>query len=133
MIPAVTALLLLAERKIEEAIARGEFDDLPGAGRPLDLDDVDPLLPEELRMAFRILKNADYRIAQADEGAERARARKKLALLNTRSEPRYFATVLASCSEMARFRSLYSLQPKKQSLSSVLRCSFALATLPTIR
>ncbi len=35
MIRAVTALLYLAERKIEEAIARGEFDNLPGAGRPL--------------------------------------------------------------------------------------------------
>jgi hypothetical protein len=133
MIRAVTALLFLAERKIEEAIARGEFDDLPGAGRALDLDDVDPLLPEELRMAFRLLKNAGYRLNEEHERAERARARKMLALLNTRIEPRYFATVLASCSEMARFRSLYSLQPKKQSLSSVLRCSFALATLPTIR
>lgn len=60
MIRAVTALLYLAERKIEEAIARGEFDNLPGAGRPLDLDDEDPLWPEEVRMARRILKNAGY-------------------------------------------------------------------------
>jgi hypothetical protein len=84
MIRAVTALLYLAERTIEEAIARGEFDDLPGAGRPLDLDDVDPLLPEELRMAFRLLKNAGYRLHEADEGAERARARNKLALVPIR-------------------------------------------------
>jgi hypothetical protein len=27
----------LAERRIREAIDRGEFDDLPGAGRPVDL------------------------------------------------------------------------------------------------
>ena len=53
------ALEFLAQRKIEEAIARGEFDDLPGAGRPLELDD-DPLVPEELRVAYRILKNAGY-------------------------------------------------------------------------
>jgi len=95
MIRAVTALLYLAERKIEQAIARGEFDDLPGAGRPLDLDDVDPLLPEELRMAFWLLKNAGYRLNQADEGAERARARKKLALLDSRIEPRYYEKALA--------------------------------------
>jgi hypothetical protein len=45
------------ENRITEAIARGEFDNLPGAGRPLDLDD-DRLIPEEERIAFRILKNA---------------------------------------------------------------------------
>ena len=54
------ALEIIAERKIEEAIARGDFDNLPGAGRPLDLDDEDPLWPEEVRMAKRILKNAGY-------------------------------------------------------------------------
>jgi hypothetical protein len=42
-----------------EAVSRGEFDDLPGAGRPLDLND-DPLVPQELRVAYRILKNAGY-------------------------------------------------------------------------
>ena len=89
MIPAVTALLYLAERKIEEAIERGEFDDLPGAGRPLDLDDLDPSLPEELRLAYRILKNAGMIGADAvDEGAERAKARKKLLLLEKRIEAR---------------------------------------------
>jgi hypothetical protein len=47
----------LAEQKIAEAVARGELDDLPGSGRPLDLDD-DALVPEDLRLACRILKNA---------------------------------------------------------------------------
>jgi hypothetical protein len=41
----------LAERKIAEAQARGEFDHLPGAGQPLALDD-DALVPEELRRAM---------------------------------------------------------------------------------
>ena len=96
MIPAVTALLYLAERKIEEAIERGEFESLPGAGRPLDLDDLDPLLPEELRMAYRILKNAGMSSADTvDEDAERTRARKKLALLEKRIEARYYELALA--------------------------------------
>ena len=47
----------LVERRIEAAIARGELDGLPGAGRPLVLDD-DALVPEELRVAYRLLKNA---------------------------------------------------------------------------
>lgn len=32
----------IAERKVREAIERGEFDDLPGQGEPLELGDRDP-------------------------------------------------------------------------------------------
>lgn len=49
----------LIERRIEEARRQGAFDDLPGSGRPLELDD-DRLVPEELRVAWRILKNAGF-------------------------------------------------------------------------
>ncbi|HKU70334.1 MAG TPA: DnaJ family domain-containing protein [Burkholderiales bacterium] len=49
----------IAERRIREAQARGELDDLPGAGAPLELDD-DALVPEDLRVAYRILKNAGF-------------------------------------------------------------------------
>ncbi len=47
----------LVEARIGEAIERGELDDLPGAGKPLVLDD-DRHVPEELRVGYRILKNA---------------------------------------------------------------------------
>lgn len=47
----------IAERRIREALARGEFDRLPGLGKPLQLDD-DSDVPPELRVAYRILKNA---------------------------------------------------------------------------
>ena len=49
----------LAERRLQEAVSRGEFDDLPGQGRPLDLDE-DPLIPEDLRLAYRILRIAGF-------------------------------------------------------------------------
>lgn len=49
----------LVEQRIREAQERGELDDLPGAGAPLDLED-DALIPEELRVAYRVLKNAGY-------------------------------------------------------------------------
>jgi len=90
------ALELLAERKIAEAIERGEFDGLPGAGKPLHLDD-DPLVPEELRMAYRILRNAGYRESDspAEETRERAKAARKLELLRLKLEPRYYGQVIA--------------------------------------
>lgn len=53
------ALNELIEQRIDEARRQGVFEDLPGAGRPLDLDD-DRLVPEEVRAAFRILKNAGF-------------------------------------------------------------------------
>lgn len=49
----------LVERRIREARERGEFDNLPGQGKPLVLDD-DALIPEDLRVALRILKNAGF-------------------------------------------------------------------------
>ncbi len=48
----------LAENRIREAIEAGEFDNLQGAGQPLNLEDDSHILPE-LRMAYKILKNAD--------------------------------------------------------------------------
>ncbi|HOV87490.1 MAG TPA: DUF1992 domain-containing protein [Syntrophobacteraceae bacterium] len=48
----------IAEERILEAMERGEFDDLPGKGKPLRLED-DSQLPPDLRMAYKILKNAD--------------------------------------------------------------------------
>ncbi len=49
----------LAEEKIREAMERGEFDDLPLAGKPLDLES-NGLVPEDLRLAYKLLKDAGY-------------------------------------------------------------------------
>ena len=49
----------LAEENIRKGVEAGEFDDLPGAGQPLNLDD-DSMVPPELRAGYRMLKNAGY-------------------------------------------------------------------------
>jgi hypothetical protein len=55
------ALRRLADRRIEDAMKEGKFDNLPGAGKPLNLE---PMPAEEnARLtwwALRILKNNDY-------------------------------------------------------------------------
>lgn len=66
------ALDAIAERRILQAIARGELDGLPGAGRPLALDD-DALVPDETRVAYRILKNAGFVPAEILEHRQIAR------------------------------------------------------------
>jgi hypothetical protein len=53
------AVARIAEQKIREAQERGEFDHLPGEGKPLDLVDLS-LVPEELRVAYLALRNAGY-------------------------------------------------------------------------
>jgi hypothetical protein len=99
-------LEFIAEQKIAEALAKGELDDLPGAGRPLDLSD-HALIPEELRLAYRILKNGGFvppevealnEIAQLERLAlagGNATAVKKLALLRASIESRYYEKAVA--------------------------------------
>ena len=48
----------IIEKRIKEAQKRGDFDDLPGSGEPLNIED-DSHVPEDLRLAYKILKNAD--------------------------------------------------------------------------
>lgn len=48
----------IAEEKIREAMKDGAFEDLPGKGKPLNLED-DRHVPPDLRLAYKILKNAD--------------------------------------------------------------------------
>jgi len=99
---AKTLMLLidrLAEETIQAALRRGEFDDLPGAGKPLSLDD-DSAVPESLRVAYRILRNAgclppeqqmrqeirelEGLLQHLDSAADEQRLRRRLLLLQTR-------------------------------------------------
>ena len=48
----------MVEQRIMEARQKGELDNLPGEGKPLNLEDM--ALPETLRMAYRVLKNAGF-------------------------------------------------------------------------
>ena len=83
----------IAENKIREAMARGEFDNLVGAGKPIDLEEYFRT-PEELRMAYSILKSArclpeevelmneiaslDRELGAARADDERARLRRRI-------------------------------------------------------
>jgi hypothetical protein len=47
----------VVEERILEAQRAGAFDNLPGKGKPLRFDD-ESWVPEDLRVAYRVLKNA---------------------------------------------------------------------------
>lgn len=48
----------IVEERIRHAQRKGEFENLSGTGEPLDLEE-DRHVAEELRLAYKILKNAD--------------------------------------------------------------------------
>jgi hypothetical protein len=48
----------IVEERIKKAQKKGDFDNLPGSGKPLDLQS-DQHIPEDLRLPYKILKNAD--------------------------------------------------------------------------
>lgn len=91
----------LAEERIREAMERGDFDNLPNKGKPIDLR-AWKKTPEHLRMAYSVLKRAGVtprevtarqqiadlkgQIAEADDEQEKLRLRNRLnALLVTHS------------------------------------------------
>jgi hypothetical protein len=83
----------LVDEMIRDAMARGEFDNLPGHGKPQNLDSYFAV-PEDLRMAWSVLRNAGYlpeevqlmkeiaalkeRLALAPRDADRAKLKKEL-------------------------------------------------------
>lgn len=71
------AITWIAEQRIREAAAEGAFDALPGCGRPLVLED-DSHVPPDLRMAYKVLRNAG---CLPDEAAERKEAASLIELL----------------------------------------------------
>ena len=47
----------IAEAKIQDGIERGDFDGLPGRGKPLQLEDLSHV-PPHLRLGYKVLRNA---------------------------------------------------------------------------
>ena len=53
------------ERQIREAMERGEFDNLPGKGKPIDLNEYFET-PEDVRLANSVLKSAGMTSREVD-------------------------------------------------------------------
>jgi hypothetical protein len=68
----------LVEEKIKEAQARGDFDNLPGKGKPIDLSAYFET-PEEVRVAQSVLKNGGFTSREVELLNEIARLKETLA------------------------------------------------------
>ncbi|HPF20387.1 MAG TPA: DUF1992 domain-containing protein [Syntrophomonas sp.] len=67
----------LVEEQIIKARQRGDFDNLAGAGKPLNLEE-NPFEPAEMRMANKILKDNDFAPYWIELGKEIDAAQDKL-------------------------------------------------------
>jgi len=54
----ITGFEKIVEERIRQAQKNGDFEDLPGAGKPLHFEETGHI-PEDLRLAYKMLKNAD--------------------------------------------------------------------------
>ena|SRR5947209_19984760 len=81
----MSALEQIALRKIEEAMERGEFDNLAGKGKPLNLAE-DPFEPAELRLANKLLRDAGVAPVEVSLRRELARLKDELKLVSDEKE-----------------------------------------------
>ena len=70
----------IVEEMIKKAQERGEFDNLPGKGKPIDLTEYFEM-PEEVRVAQMMLKNAGMTSREVDLLKEIAQLKQALARL----------------------------------------------------
>ena len=74
------------EKQIREAMEHGEFDNLRGKGKPLDLGE-NPYTPEDWRLAFKVLKDAGFAPEWIEQGKEiQSELRALAALLDSQSQ-----------------------------------------------
>ncbi len=99
------------EQIIREAMARGEFDNLPGAGKPIDLSAYFNT-PEEMRLAYSVLKNAGILPQEAELLQE-------MAVLKEKAEGTKDAAERARLlKEMERKRLQFNLMMERQKRQS---------------
>ncbi|GHU93842.1 DUF1992 domain-containing protein [Deltaproteobacteria bacterium] len=125
----LSAIQFIAEKRIEDALEKGEMDNLPGRGRPLELEDMSHI-PEELRMAYKILRNAACLPPEQEEGKEisrltemldqcedeqeRVHQMQKLRFMTLKAQPRYQRHILIEQEDMYYPRLLERLNSLKK-------------------
>lgn len=105
----------IAEEKIQEAMSRGEFDHLEGMGKPLKSDEDTLRIAPELRIAFKILKNANILPPEIETLKEIERREKLLARIEGENEKfRYIRRMNSLVTKFNLMRNTFVSLEKKQ-------------------
>jgi hypothetical protein len=105
----VRALEQLAESKIRAAIVRGEFDGLRGNGKPLELEDLSRV-PPDLRMGYKLLRNAGCLPPELEARKEAARLGALLAATGDPEERARISRLRADA--QLRYQVLHERRPR---------------------
>ena len=83
----------LIDEQIKRAIDAGEFDNLEGAGKPLNLDDYFAA-PEDLRMGYSVLKSNKFVPEEVERLREIAELKEKIKSCRNEEEKRKLTKIL---------------------------------------
>ena len=83
----------LIDEQIKRAIEAGEFDNLEGAGKPLNLDDYFAA-PEDLRMGYSVLKSNKFVPEEVERLREIAELKEKIKNCANEDEKRNLTKIL---------------------------------------
>ncbi len=100
------------EAKIQQAMADGAFDNLPGKGKPLNIGKYMEV-PEHLRTAYHVLRNAGYLPEEVRLKREMEELKEEIKMCRSEQEKRKLVKELADISQQYYFYMDYNKQFKK--------------------
>ena len=100
------------EAKIQQAMAEGAFDNLPGKGKPINIGKYMDV-PEHLRTAYHILRNAGYLPEEVRLKREMEECKDKINHCQSETEKKKLVKELAEISQQYYFYMDYNKQFKK--------------------
>ena len=100
------------EMKIRKAMAEGEFDNLKGKGKPLDLDKYSQI-SEHTRIAYHVLRNADFVPEEVRLKKEMEELKEQIKECKSEDEKETLMKELADISQQFHFMMEYNKQFRK--------------------
>ena len=100
------------EMKIRKAMAEGDFDNLKGKGKPLNLDKYNQV-SEHMRIAYHVLRNADFVPEEVRLKKEMEDLKEQIKECKSKREKAKLMKELAEVSQQFHFNMEYNKQFRK--------------------
>ena len=101
----------LVEARIKKALAEGEFDNLPGKGKPIDLSKYYGV-PEHLRIAYQMMKDSGYIPEEVRLKKEMENLKEKIKQCNSEKEKQRLMKEFTEISQQFHFHMEYNKKVK---------------------
>lgn len=102
----------LVEARIRKAMAEGEFDNLPGKGKPIELKTYYDM-PEHLRLAYQMIKDSGYIPEEVRLKKEMETLKEKIKQSKSEKEKQKLLKEFAEISQQFHFHMEYNKNLRK--------------------